>query len=189
MDLRSPFVVSILDLPRQEGSIRHYDYVFETPQDFGIELMEVIPGSELRADLSFQSVQEGVLVQGSVDAQLQGRCSRCLIDLHDNVHESVAELVFYPESAKALEEEGDEEANDLPLIEDDHIDLEPILRDALVLSMPFTPLCEPDCDGLCQECGERWSDLPDDHAHEFLDPRFDGLAALAAELEVKENNA
>lgn len=189
MDIRSPFVVSIVDLPRQEGSVRHQAYVFETPEDFGVELLRVVPGSELKADLMFQSVSEGVLVQGTVDVTLEGRCARCLTELHDDAHETVADLIFYPESAKALQDEGDDEADDLPLIEDDHIDLEPILRDSIVLSMPFTPLCEEDCEGLCQECGERWNELPDDHTHEFLDPRFDGLAALAAELENDGNHA
>ena len=61
---------------------------------------------------------------------------------------------------------------------DDLLDLEPLLRDAVVLALPFQPLCEDDCPGLCAECGARLADDPD-HAHEAaIDPRWAGLAAL-----------
>ena len=57
----------------------------------------------------------------------------------------------------------------------DLLDLEPVLRDAVVLALPLTPLCRPDCAGLCAECGERLDDLPDDHAHDAPDPRWAAL--------------
>ena len=41
----------------------------------------------------------------------------------------------------------------------------------------WTPLCRPDCAGLCADCGERLDDLPADHTHEVIDPRWAGLAA------------
>ena len=53
------------------------------------------------------------------------------------------------------------------------------MHDALVLALPLTPLCRPDCEGLCAGCGERWADLPDDHDHSAVDPRW---AALQAKL-------
>jgi uncharacterized protein len=64
----------------------------------------------------------------------------------------------------------------VPRLEGDHLDLEPVVRDAVVLSLPLTPLCQPDCGGLCPECGERLDDLPADHAHAQLDPRWAALA-------------
>ena len=64
-------------------------------------------------------------------------------------------------------------------LEDDLLDLEPLLRDAVVLALPFQPLCEEDCPGLCVECGARLADDPD-HAHEEpIDPRWAGLEAAA----------
>ena len=86
------------------------------------------------------------------------------------------------ERKAAFVADGDEEAEEFPEILDDHIDLEPILRDAVVSGLPFRPLCRPDCPGLCSECGEPWDNLPDDHTHEKLDPRFDALAALQDQL-------
>jgi len=59
------------------------------------------------------------------------------------------------------------------------VDLEPVLRDAVVTALPFQPVCRPDCQGLCPECGIRLEDAPDDHVHEQLDPRWAALAALA----------
>ena len=62
------------------------------------------------------------------------------------------------------------------------MDVEPVLRDAIVLSLPFTPLCEPDCQGLCSGCGKRWDELPDDHFHPLPTNGDDPLAALEAKL-------
>ena len=63
----------------------------------------------------------------------------------------------------------------------DLIDLEPTLRDAVVLALPLTPLCDLDCGGLCVDCGERLDDLPEDHSHTTADPRWAGLQGLLAD--------
>jgi uncharacterized protein len=72
------------------------------------------------------------------------------------------------------------------MLEDDLLDLEPLLRDAVVLALPFTPLCEDDCPGLCTECGARLADDPD-HTHEApIDPRWAGLTALTQDHSTTE---
>ncbi|MDK8602179.1 DUF177 domain-containing protein [Trueperella bernardiae] len=180
--MTSPYVVSIIDLPRAEGAQRELSTELPAPAECGIPMVRVVEGDPIDLDITLQSVSEGVLVQGMVSATAHGQCARCLTDITLDLHEPVAELVFYPESQKALLDEGDEEAKDMPIVADDTIDMEPIVRDALVLAMPLIPLCRPDCEGLCPECGERWEDLPDGHAHEFLDPRFSALDVLAAQL-------
>lgn len=156
------------------------------PSDLAVELIGVPEGSPLQIALELQSVSEGVLVQGTVHMHREGQCARCLRDLSSDHTEHVSELIFYPERKAAFVEEGDEEAEEMPEIVGDHIDLEPILRDAIVLGLPFRPLCRPDCPGLCSECGQPWDDLPDDHSHEKLDPRFDALAKLQSQLEQGE---
>jgi len=50
-----------------------------------------------------------------------------------------------------------------------------------VLSLPNNPLCREDCEGLCPDCGGKWAELPDDHAHEAIDARWAGLAGLTIE--------
>ncbi len=59
-------------------------------------------------------------------------------------------------------------------------DLEPALRDAVVLALPLAPLCTDDCPGLCVECGGRRADLAPDHGHETLDPRWAALRGRAS---------
>jgi uncharacterized protein len=72
----------------------------------------------------------------------------------------------------------DPEDDETSRLEGDLLDLEPLLRDAVVLALPFQPLCEDDCPGLCTECGARLADDPD-HAHEAaIDPRWAGLQQL-----------
>ncbi|MCF2707110.1 DUF177 domain-containing protein [Arcanobacterium haemolyticum] len=190
MDLRSPFVVSLTSLPRQEGSHIDFDHTIEAPADLGVEMIGVPEGSPLNIRLSLQSVSEGVWVSGTVRAPLEGQCARCLRPLGEDHEEEVGELVFYPERKAAILDEGeDDEAEELPVIEDDHIDLEPIIRDAIVLSLPFRPLCREDCPGLCSEYGMPWDELPEDHHHEKTNPQFDALAALQAELEAADGEA
>ncbi|MGV9189325.1 YceD family protein [Arcanobacterium canis] len=186
MDLKSPFVISIVDLPRQEGAIRQMRRSFDAPADVGVQMYSVEEGSELDVDFTLQSVSEGVLIDGYVNAHAHGQCSRCLIDIDDDMNERISELVFYPERAAVLEDEGDEEAEDFFLIESERIDLEPIIRDSLVLAMPLQPLCQPDCEGLCPVCGERWLDLPIDHEHPEESSDFSVLDALAAKLRAEE---
>ena len=64
------------------------------------------------------------------------------------------------------------------VMEGDFLDLEPTLRDAVVLALPLTPLCREDCAGLCAECGERLDDLPEDHVHDAPDDRWSALQDL-----------
>ena len=76
----------------------------------------------------------------------------------------------------------DEDAEDLFVIGDrDTISIETQLRDAIVPLVDPRPLCAPDCAGLCDVCGEKWADLPEDHDHFVVDPRLASLASLLGE--------
>lgn len=187
MDVRSPFAVSLISLPRQEGAHITWDMDFPAPNDFAVELMGVPEGSPVKVHANLNSVSEGVWVDGEVSVTLEGHCSRCLRELGEDRTEHIGELIFYPERKAAIVDEGeDDDAQDLPVIESDYIDLEPIIRDAIVLSLPFRPLCRPDCPGLCSECGAPWDELPSDHHHEQTNPTFDVLDGLRAQLEADQ---
>lgn len=186
---RSEFVVSIADLPRQEGAQRHYTFTFTAPEGIGVDLLKVAQGTPIEADITFESVSEGVFVHGTVHTQAMGECARCLKPLTWSVDESIAELVYYPQSVKALGDVDAEDADELPVTDGDFIDLEPLLRDAVVLSLPLQPLCTPQCRGLCPECGEPWDNLPSDHRHEHFDPRMSALDELAAQLAAEQEKA
>jgi uncharacterized protein len=71
-----------------------------------------------------------------------------------------------------------DEDDETSRLEDDLLDLEPLLRDEVVLALPFQPLCTEDCPGLCAECGARLANDPG-HSHEApIDPRWAGLTQL-----------
>ena len=64
------------------------------------------------------------------------------------------------------------------MIVEDKVDLEPLLRTAVVGELPFQPLCDEDCMGLCDQCGVRLEDEPEHH-HEIVDPRWEALRGLS----------
>jgi uncharacterized protein len=153
------------------------------PADLGIEVLRVPEGSPVELDLRLEAVMEGVLVTGTAHASLVGECARCLAEIggtgnEQGVDVNFQELFVYEDHA--LPEEEDDEVSTLQA---DLVDLEPLLRDAVVLALPFQPLCEDDCPGLCPECGARLADDPD-HAHEAaIDPRWAALADLNTQTE------
>ena len=166
--------------------MRTHDATVPTPADFGTVVIGLPEGSDLELALRLEAVMEGVLVSGTVRGRAVGECVRCLDEVFEDVEVPVMELFAYPERAEAAREEGADE-EDVLVLEGDLIDLEPVLRDAVVPALPFTPLCRPDCPGLCSECGARFADDPD-HQHEILDPRWGALKALAETFdETKES--
>ncbi|MGW4208696.1 YceD family protein [Lentzea sp. NPDC004789] len=166
-----PWVIDTRDLGRRAGSSR--PFVRSVPAA-GVGLLGVIAvpeGGEVELDLLTESVVEGVLVSGTAFAKVEGECSRCLEPLADEVEVRITELYAWPDST--TDETTDED--EVSRIENDLIDLEPVVRDAIVLALPQVPLCEPDCKGLCSECGGRWVELGPDHGHETIDPRWAAL--------------
>lgn len=117
---------------------------------------------------------EGVLVTGSASAALAGECARCLEPISDEVEVRFQELFVYDDH----DVDPDEEL-EVSMLQDDLVDLEPLLRDAVVLALPFQPLCTEDCPGLCAECGARLADDPDHGHDEAVDPRWQALSTLA----------
>jgi len=118
---------------------------------------------------------EGVLVTGTVRAGLEGECVRCLEEIDDDIVGDFQELFVYDRS-----EAGEDEASRL---EGDLLDLEPLLRDAVVLALPFQPLCRDDCPGLCVECGARLADEPDHRHEDAIDPRWVTLQGLTEQTD------
>ncbi|MDU0347295.1 DUF177 domain-containing protein [Actinomyces sp. MRS3W] len=174
-------VVDIIDLPQQTGAIKQVHVEAPAPADLGTEMIGAPEGSPMVVDAELTSLDNGVLARGRADVHIHGQCVRCLRDIDDDVTVSFDELYFTPEAAAAQADEGDEEADALFTVDGTSLDLERALRDALVLTLPFQPLCREDCAGLCSECGERLDDLPPDHHHEQLDPRWSALADLLAD--------
>ncbi|MFF3856641.1 YceD family protein [Micromonospora sp. NPDC002575] len=171
---KAPLVLDTRDLPRRPGALRTLRRVVPAPKDLGVELIGVPEGTDLDLDLRLESVSEGVLVSGTVSGRVKGECGRCLREIDDSVAVPVQELYAYENSTTDATTDEDEVGR----MQDDLIDLEPALRDAVVLMLPTNPLCREDCPGLCPDCGVHWDDLPADHSHEQIDPRWAGLSQL-----------
>jgi uncharacterized protein len=174
LDPRNPLVLDTRELGRRAGSMRTVRFPAPAPDDLGVELIGVPAGSDVDLDLRLESVMEGVLVSGTAAVRLAGECGRCLDTVDDTLTVQIQELFAYPESTTDATADEGETAR----MEGDFLDLEPTLRDAVVLALPLTPLCREDCAGLCAECGERLDDLPEDHAHGAPDARWSALEGL-----------
>ncbi|MDQ1730788.1 MAG: hypothetical protein QOK10_947 [Pseudonocardiales bacterium] len=172
MDTRSPFVLDTRDVGRQPGSMRDYRRSVDAPAQLGLDMIGVPEGAPLELLVRLESVTEGVLATGTVTGQLRGQCGRCLSDFTSALNVDFVELFAYPNSTTDATTDVDEVSR----LEGDHLDLEPVVRDTVVLSLPLTPLCRPDCAGLCSQCGERLEELPADHSHQQLDPRWAALS-------------
>nr|WP_246416074.1 DUF177 domain-containing protein [Nocardioides luti] len=178
MDPRAPLVLDTRELGRRPGSQREVTRMVPAPADLGIEVLGVPEGSQVELDLRLEAVMEGVLVTGSATAELVGECVRCLEPIEDELSARFQELFVYDDR-----DHDPDEDDETSRLEDDLLDLEPLLRDAVVLALPFQPLCSEDCPGLCTECGARLADDPDHGHDEPIDPRWAGLTQLVQDQE------
>jgi uncharacterized protein len=178
-DPTSPYVFDVRDVGRRAGAMRSYARTARAPDSLGLDLVRVPADAEVRLTLRLESVTEGVLVTGSVTAPITGECGRCLDPIAEELQVDICELFAYPDSATD-ETTGEDEVS---RINGEYLNVEPVIRDALVLALPWTPLCRPDCGGLCATCGQRLDDLPEGHTHEVLDPRWAALAGFAGTTE------
>jgi uncharacterized protein len=163
----TPYTVPVFDLMHRPGEMREKSIDVTVPEGFGNAVIGVRAGSELGIEARLESLHDGILVSGEISATAEGECVRCLIDVAIPVEVEFQELFAY----------SFDEAFDYT-VQDDHVDLEPVVRDAVVLSLPFQPVCQEDCLGLCPTCGARLLDNPG-HEHEApVDPRWAALAGL-----------
>lgn len=175
----SPYAVNVYDLIRHPGSMREQRVSLPVTEKLGEGLLSVPEGETIDLDLRLESMHEGILVTAQAETTATGVCGRCLIDIEQPVEVDIQELFAYS-STEAFDYE----------VHDDHVDLEPLIRDAVVLSLPFQPVCRPDCPGLDPETGERLADVPDRKPNETIDSRWSALAAFqASDTESTSNNA
>jgi len=184
MTATAALVVDIVDLPHRIGATKDVCVEAGAPAGLGTAVIGVPEGSSLVVDARLTSLEDGVLARGRADVHVHGECVRCLRNLDEERTVTFDELYYLPEAARAAED-----GEDVLLVGEDSLDLEPALRDALVPALPFRPLCRPDCAGLCPECGRRVDDLPADHRHDHPDPRWSALAALLPDRDGSDDPA
>lgn len=113
-----------------------------------------LPELSLSSDLDVQDFKglaritrtpQGLLVQGSFDSKINSECVRCLAEILQSLSVNFSEL--YAFKFKSVTE------SNLILPDDGKIDLTPLVREYMLLEIPISPLCKPDCLGLCTVCG------------------------------------
>lgn len=169
----SPMTVDIARLGRRPGAMFELHDTVHSPARIGLELIAIDQGALLDLDLRVESVSEGVLVTGTVAAPTVGECARCLSPVRGRVQVALTELFAYPDSATDETTEEDEVGR----VVDETIDLEQPIIDAVGLELPFSPVCLPDCPGLCPQCGVPLASEPG-HRHEQIDPRWAKLVEM-----------
>lgn len=167
------FVLDIDTLGRRPGSMKEIRRTVVSPTRIGLDAIAIEVGAPVELDLRLEAVSEGVLVTGTARADTAGECTRCLDPVTGSVDVYLTELFAYPNSVTEETTEEDE----IHRVEDEQINLEPVIVDSVGLELPLHPVCSQDCEGLCSECGVRLAIAESGHSHDILDPRWAGLAA------------
>lgn len=161
------YLIPVHELVRHPGEMRELKTNIPNTSDMGNGILAVPSGQEINLELRLESVHEGILATGDVTTMAKGSCSRCLDPINLPVKVDFQELFAYSGQS-------DEEL----LVHDNQIDMEQVLIDSVVLSLPFQPVCSEDCPGLCVDCGEKLDD-GQNHQHETpVDPRWSALEDL-----------
>ena len=199
----SPWAVSVAQVASRPGQSKEIDATFPAPSGIGDEIVGVDEGADVSVVGSFDSIVDGLILNARISAPVHAECTRCLKPIQRDWTVNVTSFFPYEDKSAAgkggkagkngKEEEvdiiaGEDESEDTyPLLENGAFaDIEAMIRDTLVESLPLQPLCRPDCRGLCSQCGADLNEDPDHH-HDVTDIRFAGLAGLKAQLEAEQN--
>jgi uncharacterized protein len=128
---------------------------------------QIPSGTPVAIDLLLERVPEGIVVRGTLATAWSAACSRCLERVTGAISVHVDELF------ESVPLEGETYK-----LDEDVIDLEPMVRDALLLELPLAPLCGPDCAGLCATCGVNRNLTRCECVTTEIDPRWAALRSL-----------
>ncbi|KQV07681.1 YceD family protein [Leifsonia sp. Root112D2] len=171
----TPYTLEVHDIMHRAGQMRERSLIMPVTERLGEGLVSIPAGSQVDAEVRLEALHDGILVTAELQAQTSGVCGRCLIDIEQPLQVDFQEVFAYS-SDEAFDYE----------VHDDHVDLEPLIRDAVVLALPFQPVCRPDCPGLDPETGERLADQPNYTPREVIDSRWSALAGFEASEDDRE---
>lgn len=179
------FLLNTHELPRRAGEMKEYQLDIPAPFRVGVPLIAVPEGDLIELDIRCESVAEGILVTAEIYTVALGECIRCLDPVEMVVDRTIQELYRYEPTdergrkSRARDMDQDDlDEDELLFVDGEQVNLEVPVLDAIILSLPINPLCDEDCLGLCSTCGEKWEELPAEHSHEVVDPRWKGLDGL-----------
>ena len=101
---------------------------------------------------------DALLVTGTVEGEATTACARCLDEFPLRLVGQIEGYFLLDDEREAPEDMDDDEFEVLP--ESREIDLEPLVKAALLLELPLVPLCDEDCKGLCATCGANLNEGP-----------------------------
>ena len=165
---RSPFLLDVVSLRRHPG-YRETLVTHGRLDSLSVTGAAVPAGAEVGIEASLEAVEGGIVVRGRVTAPWAGECRRCLAPVGGEVAADVDEVFVTDPGEDSLR------------IVHDQIDLEPLVREAVVLGLPLAPLCRPDCLGLCSACGADLNLGPCGCSRPAPDPRWSALDALRSD--------
>lgn len=163
--------LNVADLLRRPGATRDVDLRLAAPDDYGLALTSVDGPLHLQGVV--ESVVDGLLVRGVLEAGLGLSCARCLQPVRHAARTDVVELFIDPHELAS----GDEVEAGYEIAEA-HLHLEALVRDALAVMTPLRPLCRADCRGLCPQCGTDRNEGACACADAPADPRWEALRGL-----------
>ena len=141
--------------------------------DLGFQYLSAdVDVSSIKGTLNLVRTTKGIWVQGSLTVDVDLQCVRCLVPV------TKALLVEIEERFQLPPIDVSDEEQPLPIDDDYHIDLAPVLRELVIVSMPMRVLCRADCKGLCSHCGKNLDEGPCDCETDDIDPRMAALKAL-----------
>jgi uncharacterized protein len=151
----------------QAGEMREATLEVPALEKYG-EAVAVVPeGEDMTLEIRLEGLHEGILVTGLVTTNAVAECVRCLDSFEFELQVDFQELFAYSATQA-----------DSYTVVDDCVDLADIIRDAVVLDLPFQPVCQPECFGLDQATGEKRTEPWSGPESEVLDPRWQALSEL-----------
>ena len=163
----NPLRVNVVELRRQVGNQREVSEVVVL-DDVALPTSRVAPGVPVQVALVLEAVSGGVSATGTLSSEWDAECRRCLDVVRGEL------VVPFAEVFEARPTEGETYP-----IDEDSIDLEPMVRELLVLALPVAPLCRPDCEGPLPE--EFPVVIESEEAVPPRDPRWAALEELRLE--------
>lgn len=197
---QSPWAIPVAQVGSRESESLEIDRDFPAPSGIGDKFYGVKESSPIHVQARFDSITDGLLFTATASARMVGECGRCLTPIDRETTIQLTSFMPFETPEARKQKPGEEEEVIYTDDEDDTTDVTPLigngnfatietlLRDGFAQAIPVTPLCKPDCLGLCPQCGMNLNEHPD-HVHEqATDIRFSALADLKARLEAAEGN-
>jgi len=139
---------------------------------------DVLGTGPLHVDIHVEGHAGFIVANGQLEIDLEMACSRCLDPVSAHTVIPFSEQFKQVSGDEPDEEEGEGEESDFAEVPGERLDLKPFLEEALLLYIPFAPLCSEQCKGLCQQCGQNLNERKCGCSNEVLDPRFAALKDL-----------